>query len=556
MEEKDLIYFASRKRGIKNFVEGNSPGTGKKFKLISKYSEKGSGIEVAKKSVSVARRTGLLVGSFLVLLMLLICIERYNFASNMLLQKNISQMEVIVLNMEVMVLHCYDSIDMEGKDSPLKERLAALKSCLEPLYREASLKTEEISLGFLISGGMDSESIFYGNNSNPCPDPGKVLSLLGEKNENSFFKDGTDGEVFFISRLVRFSGEEAGLVWATLPFTSYQQKLWNNLMCFLVFAVFIIIISLIFTFYISFWIRKIAENFDKRVDAFRANPAAYEVHGPLSQEVPQEFMPLLHKHNKMALYIQDLLKQLSISVRTLALGEMATAVVHDVKNPLTVIKTSAELIKNSGVEKKKFGYIRRIMKSCQHIDNMLERLLLLVKESESERVYISVEGLLQDLYFLYSPLAKKQDISMEIEIEQGLPDIFADNVSLRQALMNLIINALEATQVGGTIKINASREGSWIKICLTDTGRGIPEDYQDKVFQKFFTTKGLQGTGIGLALANTVISNHGGKIWLESEPGKGTTFYVLLPLNDLKATDFSPQKRDVKEHKADFKISL
>ena len=122
---------------------------------------------------------------------------------------------------------------------------------------------------------------------------------------------------------------------------------------------------------------------------------------------------------------------------------------------------------------------------------------------------------------------------MKVEVklaEESLPTIKADPVHMDQVLLNLALNALQAMPDGGTLSIGLQKEGEWLRIKVTDTGRGIPVEYRDRIFDPYFTTRN-DGTGMGLALCEKIVRQHDGTIDLKTG-AEGTTFSVILPINE------------------------
>ncbi|GAH75389.1 unnamed protein product, partial [marine sediment metagenome] len=123
----------------------------------------------------------------------------------------------------------------------------------------------------------------------------------------------------------------------------------------------------------------------------------------------------------------------------------------------------------------------------------------------------------------------EKGIDFVVELESGLPQIEADPDRMHQVVFNLINNAAESMPEGGELKVETSLDGEWVRIAVSDAGRGIPEKLLNKLFEPFFTTK-AGGTGLGLAVSRKIVEDHGGQIDVETRPGEGATFAVSLPL--------------------------
>lgn len=224
-----------------------------------------------------------------------------------------------------------------------------------------------------------------------------------------------------------------------------------------------------------------------------------------------------------------------LHTKTLAtLGQLAAELAHEVKNPLNAIQIQMQLIEQE------ISSRTELAKSCipemaAKIKEEVIRLSGLVdnclKFSRSGNLVLKSEALgtiLEDLVKLVSPQAGLSGVSIKLEIEKDLPRITADREKLKQALLNIVLNAFEAMRDGGTLTLGAFRDGSAVRIICRDTGCGIPEDVRAGMFDLFYTTK-KDGTGIGLPLSQNIIQAHGGSLSCSSSD-KGTEFIIVLPL--------------------------
>ena len=125
---------------------------------------------------------------------------------------------------------------------------------------------------------------------------------------------------------------------------------------------------------------------------------------------------------------------------------------------------------------------------------------------------------------------KRHSVTIDLELAENLPEVVGDRVQVQQVLMNLMLNALEATQdVPGALKITSQpTDGNQLVISVSDTGLGLPAEKVDEIFDAFFTTK-PQGIGMGLAISRSIVESHGGRLWATSNPGRGATFRFTLP---------------------------
>lgn len=216
---------------------------------------------------------------------------------------------------------------------------------------------------------------------------------------------------------------------------------------------------------------------------------------------------------------------------------------HELRTPLnSVIGFSEVLLEgNSGpLNEKQTRYLKNISKSGKHLLTIINDILDISKiESGKMQLYkenISVKNLLEDMFSSMQPLAAEKEIVMKVSFGPDLSYIQADKGKIKQVLYNLIGNALKFTEHGGFVTISAKVNGDMVYISVEDTGIGISRMDQEKLFKPFTQidssiSRKYEGTGLGLALSKELVVLHGGKIWVVSEPGKGSAFTFTIPIN-------------------------
>jgi two-component system NtrC family sensor kinase len=220
-------------------------------------------------------------------------------------------------------------------------------------------------------------------------------------------------------------------------------------------------------------------------------------------------------------------------------SEFVTTVSHDLRSPLTAILGYIELVDQAGpLTDQQQEFVHRVRLSVEQISRLVADLLDLGRieaglDTRKEDTPISVLAryALQGL----ASTAKAKKITLQVDLQEKLPLVHGDPIRLRQVIANLLENALKYTPPGGRVVLDAHVEDDQIIICISDTGPGIPPADQPYLFDKFFRASNVpeeaRGTGLGLSIVKSIVEQHDGRIWVESELGKGATFTVVLPVS-------------------------
>jgi len=224
--------------------------------------------------------------------------------------------------------------------------------------------------------------------------------------------------------------------------------------------------------------------------------------------------------------------QLMHADRLATIGQLAAGVAHELNEPLESILGFSQLVKKSselaGQAQKD---VERIIKAALHAREVVKKLVTFARQQTPEKVETNLNTIVEDgLYFLESRCTKA-GIKVVRELSPTLPAIAADPVQLHQALVNIVVNAIHAMPLGGTLTIRTLFDDPHVVLGVEDTGIGMNEDVLKNIFTPFFTTKAAgQGTGLGLSVVHGIISSHGGSIRVESKPGQGSLFEIRIPI--------------------------
>lgn len=220
--------------------------------------------------------------------------------------------------------------------------------------------------------------------------------------------------------------------------------------------------------------------------------------------------------------------------RYAGLGSLASGLQHEIKNPLSALSLHVQLLDEALVSQSTSEEIDEMLEVIRteitRLTSVLEGFRDYASMSEPGRSRVDLVALINKLVRFIRPQAEQHQVRLEWNIPQEKPpEILADSANIDQVLLNLALNALQAMPKGGTLNIGLKQEGEWLRISMADTGKGIPPELRERIFDPYFTTR-HEGTGMGLALCEKIIRQHDGTIDFTTGAG-GTTFSVLLPIN-------------------------
>lgn len=221
-----------------------------------------------------------------------------------------------------------------------------------------------------------------------------------------------------------------------------------------------------------------------------------------------------------------------------ALGRLTAALAHEIRNPLNAAMLQLELMQRAaarssdesmhkGVEDR----VRVVKADLGRLSRLLDEFLGLARPRHFEQAQIDVTAMVEEIRTLQEPVLATQGVTLQVEVQAGLPDITGDEGRIRQVLVNLIVNASDALEGRGGTVLLAAKLGAderAVELVVEDDGPGIPEEIRAKLFRAFVTGK-AKGTGLGLAIVKQLVELHGGRVSLDPREGGGTRAVVLLP---------------------------
>lgn len=252
----------------------------------------------------------------------------------------------------------------------------------------------------------------------------------------------------------------------------------------------------------------------------------------------ESYREIVYLNQELSKYIDQLEKtqrQLIQSEKMNALGELSASVAHEINNPLAGVLVYSKLLAkkaNSGVTNREemVTTLGKIENAVTYCSNIVRSLLDFARQTEPALKPVNISDIIDQVMTLVGHQAANKKITVIRKEENPVPPVMADFAQIQQVFVNLVVNAIQAMSEGGKLTITVASEDSFVRTGFTDTGAGIKPEHMQKLFTPFFTTKSeVKGVGLGLSVSYGIVERHGGKIEVQSEVGKGSTFTVVLP---------------------------
>jgi len=239
----------------------------------------------------------------------------------------------------------------------------------------------------------------------------------------------------------------------------------------------------------------------------------------------------------VTLYIEDLFDQARTQKsfqdreRAHVVAELASALSHELRNPMTAMVGYAELMVDAVDRSKRQSHLKKVLVNSGRIHKLIDDLKLLYHGSQTAPTTFNINLVLEDCINFVAFQNPTNRISLETDLDPGLPPLTGEERDLMQVFVNLLNNAYQVIPDVGSILVKSRREGSDVVVTIRDNGPGVEPDNLPRIFSPFFTTRKKHGgTGMGLAIVKAIVDRCGGQISVESSPGKGATFITRLPL--------------------------
>jgi len=345
-------------------------------------------------------------------------------------------------------------------------------------------------------------------------------------------------------------GQRIGMLYVGVLEAKYADVRWKALSLFIIITVAGMVLAIGLGYVIASKMSRPVKQLIKASNEVSQGNLFPEI-GPISkselgvlQKTFKEMLTSLQERDKRQ-KVESEIKLLQ-SEKQASIGKLAGGVAHEINNPLTGIFTFTHmLLRRQDIPEDVRADLETIGQETERVRKIVKGLLDFSRQTELDREPTDVNRLVRFTLSLVENQALIKGVSLNFEPGEGLPMITLDRNQMQSVLLNIIINALDATDPGGSITVTSgigvstSRPGqNGIEILCTDTGCGIPPENLNKLFDPFFTTKDVgHGTGLGLSVSYGIVERHGGTMWVQSKVGKGSTFKVWLPTEEQSVKD-------------------
>lgn len=355
-----------------------------------------------------------------------------------------------------------------------------------------------------------------------------AFSELRYKQEQSLISDGSIGILDFKTSYTVLRAYDDGRLLAILAMPYFDSKNHLRRQQVEVFGSLITIFTIIFLISIfvgNVIVGNLIHPLKKIGEKLRTTSFEKE-NQPILYEANDEIGSLIKEYNLMVLKLEESKEALAVSQKESAWKEIARQVAHEIKNPLTPMRLKVQrMMESFKTDEKNYKTCLTLIDQVDTLSSIADSFSEFAKMPAPNNKSVDICTLLDSAIRLY----QSDNVRFKKQFEKSVPEAWIDPKIFTGIFTNIILNAIQAADEDLVIQVEVKESNAKIMVLIADNGKGIPEEVQEKIFTPYFSTKS-QGSGIGLAVAKKGIENAGGNIWFESEEGKGTSFYISLPV--------------------------
>ena len=355
----------------------------------------------------------------------------------------------------------------------------------------------------------------------------RVVAARGPGQKLSRVSDGVTEFAPLEAPLTDIQGRTIGELWIFRSFENAREQLAVLRRNIVLLGLFAVLAGLGLTYLLARRIVQPVEKLDRAATEVARQNYAYRV--PVDSQ--DELGRLAETFNDMCASIQNARQELIRQERISTIGRLSSSIVHDLRNPLAAIYGGAEIMVDSEIAPPQLKRLAgNIYRASRRIQELLQDLVNVGRGKTEGAEMCRLSEVAAAARDSLAPAAEAQGVRMTIDVPNSI-ELPLERARVERVFVNLIDNAVEAMPEGGVVRINASISSDGVVVEVADTGPGISPEIRDHLFQPFVSSGKKNGLGLGLALSRQTILDHGGDMWVESEPGRGARFFFRLPVS-------------------------
>ncbi|WP_235814719.1 nitrogen regulation protein NR(II) [Propionispora sp. 2/2-37] len=414
---------------------------------------------------------------------------------------------------------------------PEHERRAALERDCQPVLDEMTATHPGYSMGYYfdslkviavapVRSNVSGSNISYPSLTDYVP---RVLTVPYIENDESWDRQPR----FTLTYPLLADGNRVGHVWVSVKMENIEKQVrrnagWQIAGVWILWSILLLLM------------RSIFNKMDKTLALLAQEIQEGSEHPDGINQFPQ-LIPVLNTVTALRANLQSELQKKERMDQEIArldrmqlISQMAAGVAHEIRNPMTVVMGFVQMMAQKAEEKAKTNFAI-IMDELKRVNEIISDFLSLARNKDFERRKQQLNEIISSLHPLIYTDTVKQGLDFVLQLEEPLPEVYVDGKEIKQLILNLTRNAIEAMgEEKGMLMLKTSHNKGQVELCISDTGCGISQDMLDKVFDPFFTTK-AEGTGLGLAVCKNIVEHHHGTMQVQSMQGQGTTFLIRFP---------------------------
>ncbi len=366
------------------------------------------------------------------------------------------------------------------------------------------------------------------------------LILQSGKALNRAYQDADYGWVIESAFPLQIASKNWGVLRMGFEAGSVRKEIQGLFYSLLMFAAIITVFALILLYILSGYLTASLRKLTTAIDRFEIDKPLNFEQPPYEDEISllyQHFTRMQNRLQESQSKVMEIQRQIYQAEKLASIGRLASGVAHEINNPLNGIKSCLYAINRDPDDHRQTAeYLKLIDEGLQHIETIVTKLLRFARRPAKSREAVNLNEALKKVLQLLEFRFSQKQIRLNLKPDNNLPPVQADSQLMQEVFMNLLLNSYDAVSEKGQISVMSGiEENGRVFVSIADNGPGIDPEDQKKIFDPFFTTKEPgEGTGLGLSVSLSIVQAHGGTIEVQSQPGRGCEFKVILPIGEEK----------------------